>query len=461
MQQAVPPSTAVLLQGTVVTPDQVFPGEVLVEGDTLTCVAASCPAPAGAAVVDTKGLIFPGLIDAHNHILFDIFDEDDWAPTQSYKNHNQWTLDARYKAMVDAKQYLNGESNSPYFGCEMDKYGELKGLVAGTTSILGAAIPTNKACYGSLARTIDQKANGLSADKVQTAVAVPADGDSVCTNITTDKTDAYVVHVAEGVDATALNEFGKLGSATTVPGCLYAPETTIVHGLALGEAELAIMGQAKMSMVWSPRSNAFLYGGGQISAATAANVPFAMAQGVNVALGPDWSIGGSQNLLDELRFAEQVNQTLWNGQIAHADLVKMVTINAAKALGLGAVLGSLEAGKKADLMVIGGDPAAPYEALLAATPGEVRLVMVGGAVLYGDAQLAPLGPSMPGCEALELCGRCKFACVAQAGGAAADKLDQTYAQIASTLSTALADYDAMHLTQWTFAPLAPLVKCGP
>lgn len=459
VQQGVGASPAVLLKGTVVTPDQVFAGEVLLTGDTITCVAPTCAAPAGASIVDTKGIIFPGLIDAHNHILFDIFDEDDWAPTQSYTNHNQWTNDARYKAMVDAKQDLNGESASPYYGCEMDKYGELKGLIAGTTSILGAAIPTNKACYGTLARTIDQKANGFSADKIQTAVAVPSDGDSVCSNIGTDKTDAWVVHVSEGIDQSALNEFGKVGSCTTQPGCLYAPETTVVHGLALGEAELSIMADKGMNLVWSPRSNSFLYSGGQITEQATAKIPLARDKGINVALGPDWSLGGSQNLLDELRFAEQVNQTLWDGAIPHAELVKMVTINAAKALGLQGTLGSITVGKKADLMVIGGDAAKPYDALLAASPGDVRLVMVGGVVLYGDAQLQALGPAAPGCEALDICGRCKFVCVAAEGGLPEDHLGQTYAEIVTTLGEALDVYDAKNLTQWKFAPLAPLVKC--
>ena len=60
-----------------------FEGEVLIVGDTIACVAPSCagdPAAADATVVETNGIIFPGLIDTHNHILFDIFDETDWAP---------------------------------------------------------------------------------------------------------------------------------------------------------------------------------------------------------------------------------------------------------------------------------------------------------------------------------------------------------------------------------------------
>src|SRR4051794_20508728 len=105
---------------------------------------------------------------------------------------------------------------------------------------------------------------------------------------------------------------------------------------------------------------------------------------MNVALGPDWSIGGSQNLLDELRFARTVDQTTWSGGLSSKDLVQMVTSNAARVLGLQALLGSLAVGKKADIMVIAGDACAPYDALIAATPAEVRLVVVGGVALYGD-----------------------------------------------------------------------------
>src|SRR5262249_9692386 len=161
------------------------------------------------------------------------------------------------------------------------------------------------------------------------------------------------------------SEFDDLGAVTTNDGCLYSPKTTIIHGAALGDPELSIMAQNGMSLVWSPRSNVFLYGAGTDLSRTA-NVPLALSKGINVALGPDWSIGGSQNLLDELRFAHQVDVANWGNSIPSKALVEMVTVNAAKALGLGSVLGSIEVGKKADLVVIQGDAAVPYDALLAA-----------------------------------------------------------------------------------------------
>jgi len=454
-----------LLSGTVVTPDLAFEGDVLIAGDVLACVAPSCagdPAAADATVVITNGIIFPGLIDTHNHILFDIFDETDWSPAKLYTNHNQWPNEPRYKAMVDAKQYLNGEAGSPVsIGCEMDKYGELKALIAGTTSVVGSANPANRTCYGSLARTIDQSANGLPADRIQAATIFPSTSaaDSVCGNLADGSTDAYVIHVAEGVDATARAEWTKLGTVSTVDGCLYDSRTTIVHGTALGEPELAAVAASGISLVWSPRSNVFLYGGGTDLTKTA-NIPLALAKGINVALAPDWSIGGSQNLLDELRFADRVDNTVWGDVIAPRTLVQMATTHAARALGLGGVLGALAPGMKADVVVVGGDRAHPYDALLAATPAEVRLVTVDGRALYGDGSLAALGPAGPGCEPLDVCGASKFVCVAAPGGTAANKLGQTLGEIAGAIAGELQRYDDLDLSAWNFSPPAPLVRCG-
>ena len=382
-----------------------------------------------------------------------------------YTNHNQWGSEPRYSALVDAKQYLNGETKAPDGGpgdnlsCELDKYGELKGLVAGTTSIQGSASPpSNKKCYGSLARTIDQTPNGLGSDTMQTATLFPdkTAADGVCDNFADSKTTAYVIHDGEGVDATALAEFAALGTVTTTAGCLLDPKTTIIHGAAFTDTEFATMGQKGMSLVWSPRSNVFLYGGGTDLSKTA-NVPLARSRGVNVALGPDWSIGGSQNILDELRFAQQVDRAEWGGSLTTKDLVQMVTVNAAHALGLSDVIGSLAVGKKADIVVIAGDAAAPYDALVAATPATVSLVMVGGTVLYGDASAVALGPASPSCETIDVCCASKFLCVAQT--ATDDEFNETFAQIRDALEQGLEAYDAMNLSQWDFAPITPLVKC--
>lgn len=463
-----------MLVGTLVTPDAVIDGEVLVVGNTIVCadVAPTCdamPAAANAKIVQTNGIIAPGLIDTHNHVLFDIFDGDDWLPSQLYTNHNAWTkptTEPKYAAMLDAKQCLSNDpqgkptwcANTPYgtptgsLRCEMDKWGEIKAILAGTTSVVG--LPgTSSACFGSLARSIDVSQNGLGTDKVRTSATFPpskATADSVCNGFAQGTTDAFLIHVGEGTDATSLAEFGQLGTASTVPGCLYAPQTTITHGVAFGATEFQTMASKGMKLTWSPASNVTLYG-------ATADIPTALDAGVTVALGPDWSMGGSQNLLDEMRFANAWDDAHWSNRLAPADLLKMTTSNAAAVLGLQARLGRLQAGYLADIMIVSGDRTKPYDAILAATPATMRLVMVGGEILYGDTDLATL---VSGCETFDACGTSKFLCVARAGGTTTDKFGETYAQIQTALEQGLEAADQQTLGDgWNFAPLTPVVKC--
>lgn len=452
-----------VLRGTVVTPDTSFEGEVVIDGDTILCAAPSCTADAGlgvdasidnATIVDTHGIILPGMIDAHNHLLFSIFDATDWTPAQFYDDHNDWTIEDRYSEMVDAQQYLNSEGTSPVdLRCEIEKYGEIKGLIAGTTSVVVAPGATQLVCYGSLARSIDLSHNDLPADKVRTSNSVPdaAGALSVCNAYANDTTDAYLVHVAEGINATALNEFATLSSRQG--GCLLAPQTTIVHGTALDDAALTTMATNDMSLVWSPRSNRWFY-----DATT--NIPLALTKGIDVALAADSSaFGGSENLLAELHFAKAHGDANWSSVLTPQVLVNMVTKNAARALGLSGTIGVLEAGAKADITVIHGDRQNPYAAIVNANPSDVRLVAVGGTVLYGDQNLSSLGPVTPGCDTLHVCGEEKFICVAENN--ATNKLDQSLSEIQSAIATGLTDYDALvnGMSITPFSPVAPLVTC--
>ena len=470
-----PPSVTVgapnriLLRGTVITPATTLEGEVLVEDTLITCVAASCatsPGAAGATVIETRGVISPGLIDTHNHILFDIFDDSDWLPLQKYTNHNAWPNEVRYQAMLDVKQCLEDASQgkptwcpTTYDGvgslkCEMDKWGELKGLIAGTTSIVGLS-GTTSACFSSLARTIDAPQNGLNQDTIQTSALFPPSrsaADGVCANYASNKTGAYLIHVGEGTDPQALAELGRLGTVSTNQSCLYAPQTVITHGTAFTRTEFDLMASFGMKLTWSPASNVALYG-------STTDIPAARAAGVTITLAPDWSMGGSQNMLDELRFADAWDDAHFGNVLTPKDLVTMSTSNAALALGLNDKLGSLAVGRVADLMVVTASKADPYASIVASRPKDVRLTMVGGKILYGDSVLKPAAPQAPGCETLAVCGTSKFVCVAETS--TASKLDQTYVQIKAALEAAMVDVDLRTPADgFNFAPLAPVVNCA-
>jgi cytosine/adenosine deaminase-related metal-dependent hydrolase len=470
------PTKGILLEGTVIGESGAFEGQVLTLPDgTIGCAEAgkTCeadPAAAGVAHVMIDGVIAPGLVDTHNHILFDIFDDSDWLPKQLYQNHDDWTKDTnepRYTVMVDVKQCLEDASQgkplwcpTKYDGagnlkCEMEKWGELKGLAAGTTSIVGlpgTALP----CYASLARTIDTQFNGLATDKVQTAAILPSKttADGVCANYASGKTAAYLIHIGEGIDAAALAEFTKLGTLTTNAGCLYAPQTAITHGTAFTATEFAAMKAKDMKLTWSPASNVALYG-------QTSNIPLALDAGVLVALAPDWSMGGSQNMLDELRFAKKWSDTKWAGRLKSQDLVTMATKNAATVLGLSDRIGRIKKGMLADIFAVRGPRSAPYDTIVASAAKDVALTMVGGKVLYGDAALRGIGAGGASCEDFDSCGSPKFLCVVELGKTG-DKLDQTYAQIHGILEAAMKDIDVARpqTIGGNFAPVAPVVGCS-
>jgi hypothetical protein len=336
----------------------------------------------------------------------------------------------------------------------MNKWGEMKGLIAGTTSIVGL-IGNISSCVGSLARSIGTTYDDLPGDTVQSSALVPSSAttaNNVCKNFTSGKTTAYVIHNGEGTDAKAKGEYEKLRNLTTPAGCLLAPQTTITHATAFDSVEFTEMGMKGMKIAWSPQSNVSLYG-------ATTNIPLARSLGVLVALGPDWSMGGSVNMLNELRFADQWDNDHWNNTLSSKDLFDMATINAAKVLAYDTVIGSIQEGYYADLFVFGGDTKAPYDALLKARPTAVRLTMVGGKVLYGDSQLQPAAPAPDACETLDVCGGSKFICVAESMSTPTTKLAQTHAIIKQSLEDALVKADSLSPDGFNFAPLAPLTDC--
>jgi cytosine/adenosine deaminase-related metal-dependent hydrolase len=277
-----------LLRGTVVTPDEVIPqGEVLTNGDRLVCVAADCsaePDAVGATIIDTAGVIYPGLIDAHNHINYNY--QPVWQNPRLYGNHNQWQASTAYEQVVSGPHRDLTDSSGANMLCEAMKYGEIRSLVAGTTTVQGSVL---RRCLKTLVRNADLPYHGLGGDPIRTnllGVDEIDDPQALIDDFNGGDTTAYMLHLAEGIDETARSEFDDLEAMG-----LLLPQVKIIHGTALGRAELEKVKQAGMSIIWSPSSNLALYGETN-DMVTAVNL------GIPVALSPDWTPSGEPNVLD-------------------------------------------------------------------------------------------------------------------------------------------------------------------
>lgn len=131
--------------------------------------------------------------------------------------------------------------------------------------------------------------------------------------------------------------------------------------------------------------------------------PEMIAQNVRVGLGTD-SVGSNNrlDLLEEARIASVLHRARLarSDVLAPADLLRLCTIDGARALGLDGAIGTLEPGKDADLCAISlAAPHArpvhdPLAAIFHAARGcDVVMTMVQGRVLYRDGRLATLDPA--------------------------------------------------------------------
>ena len=196
------------------------------------------------------------------------------------------------------------------------------------------------------------------------------------------------------------------------------------------------MAAAGMPLVWSPRSNLELYG-------RTADVQAARDAGVKIALAPDWSPSGSDNLLAELRYAAMYNRERLSGLLSAKDLVEMATSVPAEIAGRGQQLGRLAETFFADLLVLERVDPDPYQSVIKSDERQVRLVTVGGVPLYGfPSWLERLGK--PGdFERITVRGRVRALDTTVAADLDYPKGTETFAQIRQLLGDAYAPFGTL------------------
>lgn len=381
------------LHGDVATPTGVMPGYYVVVTDEK--ISEVTPfAPMNMAVVETNGVIFPGLVDGHGHVEYNHIPIADLG--KRYQDRDQWPNASKYQTLV--KDPKNAVTQAG-LQCEALRHGEVRALVGGTTAIQGTPLT---ACVRSLVRNIE--GTNFCQDRVRQNVmdisgfgrsisGKPSFAASIKADIANHKLDAFAVHAGEGIDEHERAEWGQLKALG-----LNVPQLVMIHTTAFGPAEYAEVAQAGAKVIWSPLSNLLLYG-------KTDDVPSAVRAGVNVSIGTDWAPSGSANLLGELKVADRVNQKQWASFLTDEQLVQMVTINPAKAYALDKFIGSIEVGKYADLMVVAKQPGlTPYRDLINARPQDVLLVTISGDPLFGDQALMDAAGKPGDYEIIDACG---------------------------------------------------------
>jgi 5-methylthioadenosine/S-adenosylhomocysteine deaminase len=211
-----------------------------------------------------------------------------------------------------------------------------------------------------------------------------------------DKALGISAHVAESksVVECVRREHGKNGVVEFlhefgIPGA----NSIFAHSVHISKDEIALLKQTGTSVSHNPVSNMMLGDG-------VAPVVEMLHEGMNVALGTDGSASNhSQDLFDTMKAASLLQKVHHQdaGVIEPYSVLRMATAGGAKALGFESVCGTIEVGKRADLILVDVESIhnQPVNDIFSqivhcAKAGDVRTVMVNGEILMRDRKLIHL-----------------------------------------------------------------------
>ena len=421
-----PPHTRplVLTGARVVTLDQarrVLDADVAVSDGRITEIRKR-PARSRArssAELDCSGLILiPGLIQAHIHLCQTLFRgyADDLA-LEDWLARRIWPLEAAHteetvywSAMLGAAELLLGGTTAildmetvRHTDAAFQALREIglratagKCLMDAPTSPQGLGEPTDRA----LAEAADlcAKWHGAEGGRLRYCFAprfAPSCSGPLLRAVSdeAERTGAMIhTHAAETPvelelvkRATGRDEISYLDSVG-----IAGPRAALAHCVWVDSDGVRQLAHAGTNVVHCPSSNLKLGSG-------IAPIPEMLAAGCRVAIGADGAACNNRlDAFEEMRVAALIQKPRFGPQaMPAATVLELATLGGARALGLEAEIGSIEVGKRADLVALDlsgphGQPAdaeIPSRLVYAARGADVRHVLVDGRVVVRGSRL--------------------------------------------------------------------------
>ena len=208
-------------------------------------------------------------------------------------------------------------------------------------------------------------------------------GVMIHTHASENLTECHIVETETGLRNVAyLDQVGLTG-----------PHVALAHCVHLSDGEIETLRKTKTNVVHCPSSNLKLGSG-------IAPIARLLEKGVSLSLGSDGAACNNRlDMFTEMRTAALLQKALHGPEVLPAKrTLRMATIDGARALGLDAEIGSIEAGKKADLAVISlaGLHTSPTpddvvsSILYSAQAADVQTVVIDGRIVMDDRRLRTL-----------------------------------------------------------------------
>ncbi|MBI3264438.1 MAG: amidohydrolase, partial [Acidobacteria bacterium] len=395
------------------------PGAVAVQGERIVAVGpvdtVSRAYSADDTIDATGQVVLPGLINTHTHapmVLYRGLADDlalmEWLQKYIFPAEAKTVsaemvqIGTRLAALEMIRSGTTTFVDMYYFEEEIARAAKTAGLrgVLGET-IIGFPVPDAKTPKDSLART-EAFIKAFRGDPLIVPAVAPHalyTNDTATLQAARALADRYevplIIHLAETVDeVTIAREKHKLSPVGYLESIgLWGPRTLAAHAVHVQETDIPVLKRYAVGISHNPESNMKLASG-------TAPVPQFLRAGLNVGLGTD---GATSN--NDLDMFEAMRQAAFLHKHATGDprvvgapvALEMATIGGARALGMDRQIGSLEAGKRADLIVVSMASARqtpmydPVSHLVYATRGDdVTTTVVNGRVVMRDRKVLSL-----------------------------------------------------------------------
>ena len=412
-----------VVHGIVVTMDAqrrvLQDGAVAIQGDTIVAVDTSAAVAANyesLKVIDARGaLILPGLINAHTHMSMSLFrglaDDlalDDWLHKYIFPAESRYVTPefVTWSTRLSLLEMLRGGTTTVadmyYFEeevAEATKAAGMRGILAET--LIGFPSPDNKTSAAALAYTASFLTHWQGDPLITPAVAphsiytCPEPLLKQAAALASSHHAPLLIHMAEA--PFEIEQSRREHGLTTVQylariGVL-GPNVLGAHCIWLDQADIETLAHYGAGCSYNPSSN-------MKTAAGLMPAQELLSAGVGVGIGTDGAASNNnQDMFEEMNLAakQQKFARMDPKALSALQVVEMATITGARALHLERQIGSLEAGKKADLIVV--DTTAPhatpmynvYSAIVyALKSSDVRTTIVGGKAVMEDRRMLTL-----------------------------------------------------------------------
>jgi cytosine/adenosine deaminase-related metal-dependent hydrolase len=324
--------------------EKITSGNIFIERDRILDHSASSETAASITVDCANHFLYPGLVNAHDHLEMNLYPR---LGTPPYENYTQWSRDI-YKPEESPIKEIESVSVADRLA-----WGGIKNLISGVTTVIhhnpwnkifdSGSFPVN-VCRTSWAHSLAFGKNLKSAFTENTAVP-------------------FVIHAAEGVDELAAAEIDLLDGQM-----LLSKRTVLVHAVGVTPKQRKLLLDMNVGVVWCPVSNHFMFD------KTLNIEDFSQ---IRTMIGSDSTLTGSPTLLDELQFAHRTSS------LTEKELFRMVTAVPADVFSLDIPVVAVNS--LANLFVTTIRSNDYFENLMEIKHADIQLVVVQGQIhLQGD-----------------------------------------------------------------------------